>query len=478
MSYSNSSSDLCTGHRAPLSRRKALRSYGIGFGSLALSALLAGEAKGAEPPNPLAPRPPMFPAKAKRVIFLFMKGGPSAVDLFDYKPALEKYDGKTAPRLPKITFAAATGREGSLLWKSPWKFTPRGQSGHLVSELMPETGALVDDICFLHSCHTNGLDHGAATVTMSTGTSSFVRPSMGAWVLYGLGSENQNLPGFITICPTSGVGGTTNYGAAFLPAVYQGTPLGAARVNPEEARFRFLAEPTADQRRQLDLLGSLNRSRGSDAADAELDARIRSFEMAFRMQTAAPDVLDYSKESKATRELYGLDNPQTSYFGTQCLLARRFAEAGVRFIQVTSGAPEWDQHKDLVKLHPQMAFATDRPVAGLLRDLKSRGMLEDTLVLWGGEFGRTPTREGGDGRDHNPFGYTMWMAGGGVRPGSVGSTDEIGYYAADNKIHIHDLHATLLALLGLDHQKLTYRYAGRDFRLTDVEGRVVKEVLG
>ncbi len=455
------------------SRREALRTYGIGFGSLALAALLGERAQAAD--QPLAPRKPMFPAKAKRVIFLFMKGGPSAVDLFDYKPELAKFDGKTAPKLPKITFAGATGREGSLLWKSPWKFSPHGQSGHLVSELMPETAKLVDEICFLHSCHTNGLDHGAATVTMNTGTSSFVRPSMGAWVLYGLGSENQNLPGFITVCPTSGVGGTTNHGSAFLPAVYQGTPLGAMGMKAEEAQFRFLGKPSEDQRRQLDYLRALNEGRG--AIDSELDARIRSFEMAFRMQTAAPEVLDYRSESKATRDLYGLDDPKTAYFGTQCLLARRFAEAGVRFIQVTSGAPEWDQHKELVKLHPEMAYATDRPVAGLLRDLKSRGMLDDTLVLWGGEFGRTPTREGGDGRDHNPFGYTMWMAGGGVKPGRVGATDELGYYAAENKIHIHDVHATLLALLGLDHEKLTYRYAGRDFRLTDVEGRVVKEVI-
>jgi hypothetical protein len=467
----------CHRFSQPVSRREALRSYGVGFGSLALAGLLGETSRGEEnaAANPLAPKRPMFPVKAKRVIFLFMKGGPSTLDLFDHKPDLEQHDGQIAPKLPKLTFAAANGREGSKLWKSPWKFTPRGQSGHMVSELFPHTGELVDELCFLHSCHGTAPDHGAATLMLNTGTTSFVRPSMGSWVLYGLGTENQNLPGFISICPNAGVGGSANRGAAFLPAVYQGTALGAQGIQPSEARFRFLGEATAEQRRQLDFLRSLNE--GAAAGDSELDARIRSFEMAFRMQMAAPEVLDISKENKATRDLYGLDDPATVYFGTQCLLARRFAEAGVRYIQVSSGAPEWDQHGGLVKGHAENARATDKPVAGLLRDLKSRGLLEETLVLWGGEFGRTPTREGGDGRDHNQHGYTMWLAGGGVKPGRVGATDELGYFAAENKIHIHDLHATLLALLGLDHEKLTYRYAGRDFRLTDVEGRVVPEVF-
>jgi hypothetical protein len=445
-----------------LSRRAALQQFGVGFGGLALSSLLAG-------PNNSA----HITAKAKRVIFLFMHGGPSAVDTFDHKPALEKYDGQTAPKLPKITFAAANGREGSKLWKSPWKFTPQGQSGHQVSELFPHLGELVDEMCFLHSCHGTAPDHGAALLMMNTGTASFVRPSMGSWMLYGLGSENENLPGFISICPSAKNGGAANHGAAFLPAVHQGTALGAEGVKPAEARFRFLGQADEAQRRQLDFLSSLN---ARTAIDSEMEARIQSFEMAFRMQTEAPEVLDITREPKSTRELYGLDDPATAYFGTQCLLARRLSESGVRFVQCSTGF-KWDQHGGLVKGHSENARATDKPVAGLLRDLKQRGLLDETLVLWGGEFGRTPTREGGDGRDHNPHGYTMWLAGGGTKPGRVGATDELGYYAADNKIHLHDLHATLLALMGLDHEKLTYRYAGRDFRLTDVEGRVVREVF-
>jgi hypothetical protein len=450
-----------------LSRRAALQQFGVGFGGLALSSLMAET-------NPLASKKPHFAAKAKRIIFLFMHGGPSAVDSFDHKPALEKHDGQTAPKQPKLTFAAANGREGSKLWKSPWKFTPRGQSGHMVSELFPHIGGMVDDLCFLHSCHGTAPDHGAALLMMNTGTASFVRPSMGSWMLYGLGTENQNLPGFISICPSPRNGGAANHGAAFLPAVYQGTALGSEGIKPAQARFNHLAQATPQQRRQLDFLRTMNERQS--AGDSELDARIRSYEMAFRMQMEAPEVLDLGKETAATKEMYGLDSPATAYFGTQCLMARRFAEAGVRFIQVSTGF-KWDQHGGLVKGHSENALATDKPVAALLQDLKQRGLLDDTLVLWGGEFGRTPTREGGDGRDHNPHGYTMWLAGGGVKPGRVGATDELGYFAAENKIHLHDLHATLLALMGLDHEKLTYRYAGRDFRLTDVEGRVVTEVL-
>jgi hypothetical protein len=452
----------CNHFTTPVSRRAALQQFGIGFGGLALSSLMASPLNSAR-----------IPAKAKRVIFLFMHGGPSAVDTFDHKPALEKHDGQTAPKLPKITFAAANGREGSKLWKSPWKFSPRGHSGHMVSELFPHTGELVDDLCFMHSCHGTAPDHGAALLMMNTGTASFVRPSMGSWMLYGLGSENENLPGFISICPSAKNGGAANHGSAFLPAIHQGTALGEEGVKPAEARFRHLGLPDEAQRRHLDFLRSVN---ARTAADSEMEARIKSFEMAFRMQTEAPEVLDISKESKATRELYGLDDPATAYFGTQCLLARRLSESGVRFVQCSTGF-KWDQHGGLVKGHAENARATDKPVAGLLRDLKERGLLDETLVLWGGEFGRTPTREGGDGRDHNPHGYTMWLAGGGVKPGRVGATDELGYYAADNKIHLHDLHATLLALMGLDHEKLTYRYAGRDFRLTDVEGRIVREVF-
>ena len=471
--------DACFQFHRPLTRRDALRSFGIGFGGLALAGLLGGTTRAAAPvvENPLAPKPVHFPAKAKRIIFLFMHGGPSAVDSFDFKPELEKHDGQTAPRLPKLTFAAANGREGSKLWKSPWKFEPRGQSGHLVSELFPHLGGLVDEMCFLHSCHGTAADHGAAVLKMNTGTETFVRPSLGSWLLYGLGTENQNLPGFVTICPTEKHGGVRNYGSAFLPAMFQGTPLGSENSKARDAKFRFLAQPGDAQRRQLDFLREMNLRSAGGAPDSELDARIRSFELAFSMQMAAPDVLDMAREPQSVRELYGLDDAATADFGAQCLLARRFAEAGSRFIQVSTGF-KWDQHGGLVKGHTENARATDKPAAGLLRDLKARGLLDDTLVLWGGEFGRTPTREGGDGRDHNPHGYTMWLAGGGVKAGArVGATDEMGYFAVDNKIHLHDLHATLLALLGLDHEKLTYRYAGRDFRLTDVEGRVVREVF-
>ncbi len=469
----------CFNFSRPLTRRDVLRQFGIGFGGLALSGLLGATARPATPAvtaNPLAPRLPPLPAKAKRIIFLFMHGGPSGVDSFDYKPALEKHDGQVAPKLPKITFAAANGREGSKLWKSPWNFSPHGRSGHRVSELFPHLAQHVDEMCFLNSIHGGAPDHGAAVLRMNTGTEAFVRPSIGSWMLYGLGTENQNLPGFITITPSDKHGGVRNYGSAFLPAVYQGTALGTENTKPRDAKFRFLGAPgDAAQRRQLDFLREINTASGTPL-DSELEARIRTYEMAFQMQMTAPEVLDLSRETAATRTAYGLDNAATADFGTQCLLARRFAEAGVRFIQVSTGF-KWDQHGGLVKGHTENALATDQPCAALLADLKHRGLLEDTLVLWGGEFGRTPTREGGDGRDHNPHGYMMWLAGGGVKPGRVGATDELGYYAVDNKIHLHDLHATLLALMGLDHEKLTYRYAGRDFRLTDVSGRVVKEVF-
>ena len=467
----------CFNFSLPISRRDALRQFGIGFGATALSGLLGPLAR-AQTSAPAALRGPAaarIGGKAKRVIFLFMHGGPSAVDSFDYKPALEQHDGQTAPQQPKITFAAANGRDGSKLWKSPWAFTPRGQSGHMVSDLFPHLGGLVDEMCFLHSCHGTAPDHGAAVLKMNTGTEAFVRPSIGSWMLYGLGSENENLPGFITISPSDKHGGVRNYGSAFLPAQFQGTPLGNENTKARDARFRFLGQPNdPTQRRELDFLRELN-SPGA-AGDNALDARIATFEMAFKMQMAAPEILDLSKESAATRTAYGLDHAVTADFGTQCLLARRFAEAGVRFIQVSTGF-KWDQHGGLIKGHNENARATDQPCAALLRDLKERGLLDDTLVLWGGEFGRTPTREGGDGRDHNPHGYTMWLAGGGTKPGRVGSTDELGYFATDNKIHLNDLHATLLALMGLDHEKLTYRYAGRDFRLTDVAGHVVKEVF-
>jgi hypothetical protein len=459
-----------------------LRESALGFGSLALTALLAEESRAAAAPaaSPLAPRPPHFSARAKRIIFLFMKGGPSHVDTFDYKPKLQRDDGKPLPfAKPRVQFA-----ETGMLLASPWKFQQSGQSGIAVSALFPHVAQCVDNLCIINSLHGTNPAHGGALLKLHTGSDNFVRPSMGSWITYGLGSENENLPGFITICPTLAHGGVLNWSSAFLPAAYQGTPLGNAAVPAKEAQVRFIKNPRfspALERTQLDMLADLNRDHLEQAGpDQALEGRLSSFELAFRMQTAMPAVEDLSGESPATLKAYGLDDPVTENFGRQCLLARRFAERGVRFVQVThsDAAVQWDQHSDLKAGHEKNAREVDRPIAGLLKDLKARGLLEDTLVLWGGEFGRTPTAQGKNGRDHNPEGFTMWLAGGGVRPGiQYGATDEYGYYAVENKMHIHDLHATLLHLLGLDHEKLTYRYAGRNFRLTDVAGRVAAEII-
>ena len=468
---------------ASLSRRSLLQRSATGFGYLALAGLLADETRTvqAASTDPLAPRAPHFAARAKRVIFLFMKGGPSHIDTFDYKPLLARDHGKPLPfDKPRVQFAP-TGT----IYQSPWKFQQYGASGSWVSELFPHVAQHVDDLCFLHSLHGSNAAHGGALLKLHTGSDSFVRPSMGSWVTYGLGSENRNLPGFITICPTLAHGGVNNWSSAFLPAAYQGTPIGNASVAADKAKVKFIensAGTTRDeQRRQLDLLAELNRDHlAQTGPDLALEGRIDTFELAFRMQNAMPEVEDLSAETEATRALYGLDDPVTANFGRQCLLARRFAERGVRFVQVTHSDAnvQWDQHSQLKSGHEKNAKEVDRPIAGLLADLKQRGLLQDTLVLWGGEFGRTPTVQGSDGRDHNPEGFTMWMAGGGVKPGfHYGGTDDYGYYAVDKKMHVHDLHATLLHLLGLDHLKLTYRYAGRDFRLTDIHGKVVHDLI-
>ncbi|MFA6542837.1 MAG: DUF1501 domain-containing protein [Limisphaerales bacterium] len=462
----------------PLTRRAALRSAAAGFGWLAASSLLAEQA--GHVANPSAAKPPQFTPRARRVIFLFMKGGPSHVDTFDPKPLLDRDDGKPFPgSKPRVQFAAT----GALL-KSPWKFQNHGQSGLPVSELFPHVAQCIDDLCIIRSCHGTNPAHGGALLKLHTGSDNFVRPSMGAWVNYGLGSENANLPGFITICPTLAHGGVNNWGSAFLPAWTQGTPIGNAAIPSDRALVRHIIPrlPPAGQRAQLDLLAAMNRDHlAQTGPNQALEGRLDSFELAFRMQMAMPEAQDISRESEATKRLYGLDDKVTENFGRQCLMARRFAERGVRFIQVTHSDSEvqWDQHGNLRKGHTKNAAEVDRPIAGLLKDLKSRGLLEDTLVLWGGEFGRTPVSEGTrDGRDHNPEGYTMWMAGGGVKPGfAYGATDDYGWFAAENKVHIHDLHATLLALLGMDHERLTYRMAGRDFRLTDVHGHVVNELF-
>jgi len=463
------------------SRRQMLRECAAGFGSIALAALLADDARAAAPPaNPLAPRAPHFAPKAKRVVFLFMTGGPSQVDTFDYKPLLQRDDGKPLPfAKPRVQFA-----ETGMLLGSPWKFKRYGESGIPVSELFPHVAECIDDLCILNSLHGTNPAHGGALLKLHTGSDNFVRPSMGSWITYGLGTENQNLPGFLTICPTLAHGGVLNWSSAFLPAVYQGTPLGNAAVPSKEARVRFIknARFSPDlQRTQLDMLAELNREHlGQTGPDQALEGRLQSFELAFRMQNEMPLAEDLSGESPATLRAYGLDDPVTENFGRQCLLARRFAERGVRFVQVTHSDAfvQWDQHSDLKKGHEKNALEVDKPIAGLLKDLKARGLLEDTLVLWGGEFGRTPTAQGKNGRDHNPEGFTMWLAGGGVKPGiRYGATDDYGYYAVENKMHIHDLHATILHLLGIDHERLTYRYAGRDFRLTDVAGHVAHEII-
>jgi hypothetical protein len=380
---------------------------------------------------------------------------------------------------------AATGK----LLASPWKFEHYGECGIQVSELFPNVAQCVDDICFLHSVHGTNPAHGGALLKLHTGSDNFVRPSMGAWIHYGLGTENENLPGFITICPTLAHGGVKNWGSAFLPAEHQGVPLGVASQPSTSARVKFIDNSrwsSQQQRMQLDLISEMNRGHLTNFGNqvtpdtAALEARIESFELAFRMQSDMPMAQDFSDETSETLELYGINEEVTSDFGRQCLLARRFTERGVRFVQVTHSDTnvQWDQHGDLKNGHTKNALEVDKPIAGLLKDLKRRGLLEETLVIWGGEFGRTPVAQGKDGRDHNPEGFTMWMAGAGVKGGyRHGATDEYGYYAVENKMHIHDLHATLLHLIGLDHQRLTYRHAGRDFRLTDVAGKVHHEIF-
>ncbi|MFN7767235.1 MAG: DUF1501 domain-containing protein [Planctomycetaceae bacterium] len=468
----------CFDEDRAVSRRTMLRQAAAGFGGLALAGLAAEPVQATGSANPLAPRDPQFTPTAKRVIFLFMHGGPSQVDTFDYKPLLERDHGKPLPFAKPRVFSSATGN----LLKSPWKFQQYGESGAWVSELFPHVARHVDKMCIINSMHGSNSRHGGALLELHTGSDTFVRPSMGSWITYGLGTENQDLPGFITICPTLTHGGVNAYSSAFLPAVYQGTPLGNASIPSDRAKIPFIenAEGTARhlQRLELDLLHEMNVERQSETGpDTALEARINSFELAFRMQSAAPELQDLSGESETIQKLYGLDNPQTANFGRQCLMARRFIERGVRFVQCTHSY-KWDQHGGLRADHTKNALEVDQPIAALLADLSSRGLLEDTLVLWGGEFGRTPVAQGDDGRDHNPQGYTMWLAGGGAKPGLVyGKTDDYGYYSVENKVHLHDLHATILHMLGFDHTSLTYRFAGRDFRLTDVHGEVVHDLL-
>ena len=415
-----------------------------------------------------------------------MHGGPSHLDTFDPKPRLEKDHGKPIPF--KLSLSFNPSYKGGLM-KSPWGFKRYGQSGIPVSDLFPRVGKLADELCVIRSMVSDGVDHGSAILQMNTGTLNFSRPSIGSWVLYGLGSENQNLPGFITIKPSLYHGGSKHWGSAFLPGAYQGIPLGLDKIPLRDLRDEPIEHlltrgmTREQQRYEFEMLQKVNRRHAWERdSDPKLESRIQAFELASRMQLEGQEVFDVDKESEATRKLYGLGDKTTEDFAWQCLLARRLIERGVRFVQCSHSAYEpgsilWDQHSQLARVHAKNAREVDKPIAGLLTDLKARGLLQDTLVLWGGEFGRTPFAEG-DGRDHNPYGYTMWMAGGGVKAGTIyGATDEFGYHAVENRMHLHDLHATILHLLGLDHTKLTYRYGGRDFRLTDVHGRVAHGIM-
>ncbi len=459
-------------------RRELLKASACGIGSLALASMQAQAAS-----NPLAPPATLFPQRAKRVIFLFMAGGPSHVDSFDHKPELYKNDGKNIDFVGVRTNTFGKNSQRRLM-KPLWEFSQHGQCGQHVSTLFPHIAQHVDELCFLHSMHTEGVAHGPSTLFLHTGATNLVRPSLGSWISYGLGTENANLPAFVSIAPSASKGGPRNYGNAFLPALHQGTAIGRAG-SVEKAQIRnientLLGETQRKQR--FDLLQKLNAEQAAQAAgDDRLEATIQSYELAWRMQTEAPEVSDLSQESAYTKSLYGIGDKHTDFYGRQCLLARRMVERGVRFVSVNysdeSNNPRWDQHGNMPK-HKDHALATDKPVAGLLADLKQRGLLEDTLVWWGGEFGRTPFAQGKDGRDHNPRGFTVFLAGGGVKPGiAYGATDEIGGTAVEDRVHMRDLHATLLHLLGVDHEQLTYRYAGRDFRLTDVEGRVIHDII-
>jgi len=452
-----------------VSRRAVLQSAGCGFGWLAFSGMCqAATAPGAHLHHEPA---------AKRVLFLFMHGGPSHVDTFDHKPRLQKEDGKNLP------FSAAKNLDAKSLklLKSPWRFSQHGQSGKWVSELFPNVARYVDDLCFIHSLHSRGQSHGQAVSMLHTGTDSLVRPSVGAWVSYGLGTENNNLPAFLSITPPRGHGGPRNYGSAFLPAEHQATVIGHSGQQVRDAKIPNL-QPAQNlaggQRRQIELLQRFNRRHKQAGGDkSQIEGVIRSFELAYRMQQAAPKLMDLSGEPEYIQRLYGIGTPATDNFGRQCLMARRFSEAGVRYVQVSTGQV-WDQHSNLKVGHERNSLSVDLPIAGLLTDLKQRGLWDDTLVVWSGEFGRTPIVQGKNGRDHNPQGYSVWLGGGAVKSGfSYGSTDEYGYYAVRDKVHIHDLHATILHILGIDHTRLTYRYAGRDFRLTDVYGEVVRDIL-
>ena len=459
------------------SRRQMLQTLSSGFGYLAFSSMASAAAarvRDDKPANPLAPKDPHFAAKAKRVIFLCMRGGPSHLDTFDYKPELIKNHGKTG------------SFRGSLL-KSPWDFKQHGESGLWISELLPKIGSMADELCLLRGMNTDLPVHPRAMTQLHTGATQFVRPSLGSWALYGLGTENESMPGFVSV--NTPAGASQNIGNSFLPSVFGGTKIGGVGGRRQSRNRRRGGSQDAvpdiknsgftkkQQRAQLDFIQRLNSEKMQrDQHQPGVEGVIESYELAFRMQSAMPDLMDIAGEDQATLDLYGINDNATSSFGRQCLLARRMSESGVRFVEISHNG--WDTHFSMDSKIPQLCEQIDKPIAGLLTDLKQRGLLEDTLVIWAGEFGRTPYAQNGNGRDHNNKGFTTWMAGGGVKGGfSYGATDENGYEAVEGKCHIHDWHATILHLLGLDHTQLTYRYAGRDFRLTDVHGNVLKDII-
>lgn len=468
-----------------ISRRQMLQSTACGFGSLAATAMLANSQAAIAANSDTDEMPLHHAPRAKRIIFLFMQGGVSQVDSFDFKPELARHDGQT------LTFddarqLAKTGKATDhRLMQSPWQFQQYGQTARHVSQLFPKMAEHVDDLCILHAMHTEGVAHGPATLFLHCGATNFIRPSFGSWLMYGLGSENENLPGFVSIAPSIGNGGPRNYGSAFLPAKFQGTKIGSPSGGELVIDSLTRHDLSSDlQREQFQLLAQLNQQQlGRRAAvNSELEAALETYELAWRMQSVAPQVLDFSTESPQTLDMYGLNDSRTRSYGERCLLARRLCESGVRFVQVNYGDnsanPAWDQHSNLPK-HAEHAAAVDQPIAALLQDLKQRGLLDDTIVWWGSEFGRTPyAQENGTGRDHNPGGFTVWLAGGGFKSGYThGATDELGFRGVVGRVHMHDLHATLLHQLGLDHKRLTFEHAGRNFRLTDVHGRVVDDII-